>query len=170
MESVATKTSIRNIRKALECLPDSLTSIYDLALERISSMGPDDRDLAMRSLYFIVFAFTPLTTQELQHALAIDTESRHLQDLVEGMVEPECIVQVCAGLVTVDNVGQVRLVHYTVQEYFDQNRDRMFPSGHQEMALICTQYLLFEGLENCCTDEDALRNRLEQYALIKYAA
>lgn len=53
----------------------------------------------------------PLTTLELQHALAVEVGESELDE--ENFPEIEDMVSVCAGLVTVDEeCGIIRLVHY----------------------------------------------------------
>lgn len=69
----------------------------------------------MDVISWITYAKRPLTTPELQHALA--TEVGH-QDLVrDNISDVEDMVSACAGLVTVDKESDiVRLVHYTTQQ------------------------------------------------------
>ena len=55
------------------------------------------------------------------------------------------IVGFCAGLVIIDEETQIiRLVHYTTQEYFRRNGDRILTSAQQDIAISCLTYLLYE--------------------------
>lgn len=85
-------------------------------------------------------AKSPLTTPELQHALAVEAGDVELGE--DNIQEIEEVVSVCAGLVTVDEQSDIiRLVHYTTQEYFERTQTRWFPKRKQilqgPVLLIC---------------------------------
>lgn len=81
-------------------------------MERIEGQVTDQKDLAKQVLSWITYARRPLTTIELQHALAVEAGEAHLDE--ENLPQIEDMVSVCAGLVTVDDEsGIIRLVHYT---------------------------------------------------------
>ena len=65
----------------------------------------------------------------------------------EALPEEEILVDVCAGLVTIDKEAHtIRLVHYTAQEYFLRTRDTLFPSAQKEISRTCLRYLCLDGL------------------------
>jgi hypothetical protein len=67
----------------------------------------------MDVLSWICCAKRPLTTTELQHALAVEIEEDQLDEY--NFPEVEDIVDVCAGLVMIDQGRNIiRLIHYTV--------------------------------------------------------
>ena len=119
-------TSPKAIRTALKKLSAGSEALaydcaYNRAMERITGQGPDSKDLAMRVLWWIAFTTRPLTTLELQHALAVEIGERAIDE--ENLPEIEDMVSVCAGLVTVDEEsGIIRLVHYTTQKYFEDRK------------------------------------------------
>ena len=56
----------------------------------------------------------------------------------ENLPEIEDMVSICAGLVTVDEEGNViRLVHYTTQEYFEQIWSFWFPDAQRDIYSCC---------------------------------
>ena len=58
------------------------------------------------------------------------------------MTEPEILVSVCYGLVTINTEsGVIRLVHYTTEEYFERKRDSWFEDAHDQLAVTCATYL-----------------------------
>lgn len=170
MEVVATKHSVKHIRKALSSLPPTLENTYELALTRINAQNHDDKELAMRILNYVVFAFKAFTARQLRHALAIEEDTADLEELRSGLINTETIIRVCAGLITVDHLGQVLLVHYTTQEYFDKHRTRIFLNGHRDMARCCLDYLCLSDLSKPCTSVRTLRKRLGTYPFLRYAA
>jgi hypothetical protein len=90
-------------------------------MERVERQGPNSVQFAKQVLSWITCAKRPLTTMELQHALAVVIGESELDE--DNLPEIEDIVSVCAGLVTIDNEsGILRLVHYTTQEYFTRTQ------------------------------------------------
>lgn len=91
----------------------------------------------------------PLTTAELQEALAVEIEEPALDK--ENLSEIDAMVSVCAGLVIVDEESDiVRLVHYTTQEYFERTQSRWFPDAETHIATICVTYLSLNTTLLCC--------------------
>ncbi|KAF8461238.1 hypothetical protein BDZ91DRAFT_684166, partial [Kalaharituber pfeilii] len=170
MDTVAAKHSLKQIREALTSLPDGLTATYDVAMERIQAQVKEDFDLANNVLTWVTCAIRPLTVQELQHALAVEIDSNSLDR--EGIFEAESLVNVCAGLVAVDGESnQIRLVHYTAQEYFNRNVNRFFPDANIRIANTCITYLSFDEFSTgCCTSVEDLNKRLEDNPLLTYAS
>ncbi len=95
-------------------------------MKRINEQGPSFRQLAMSVLSWITCAERPLTTLELQRALAVEIDDCRLDE--DNIEKIERMVSVCVGLVTVDEEGSIiRLVHYTTQEYFEQYSAAVVP-------------------------------------------
>src|SRR5262249_14803719 len=115
---------------------------YNGTMERIQGQVPPSRECAMKVLYWIVCARRPLTSLELQHALAVEVGESKLDK--ENLPQVEDIVSVCAGLVIVDDKsGIIRLVHYTAQEYFERMQGRWFPAAEADITATCVTYLSF---------------------------
>jgi hypothetical protein len=70
MDSLKSKSKREEIRETLKCLPRELDGTYKEAMERIETQCEDDGNLAKRVLSWIVYAFRPLSLQELRYALA----------------------------------------------------------------------------------------------------
>ena len=124
----------------------------------------------MRVLWWIAFTTRPLTTLELQHALAVEVGERAIDE--ENLPEIEDMVSVCAGLVTVDEeTDTIRLVHYTTQEYFERTRIEWFPDAQTDIATICVTYLLFDVFDTgFCQTDGEFQSRLKLNPLYDYAA
>lgn len=173
LESLNDKRTPRLIRRTLENLPkgsDSLDQAYGKAMEIIQGQKVGFEELAILVLSWIVCAKRPLTTSELQHALAVEAGDLELGD--DNFQEIEEVVSVCAGLVTVDKESDIiRLVHYTTQKYFERTRERWFPNAETVIATTCVTYLSFDAFESgpCSTDEE-LNARFQLHTLYDYAA
>lgn len=130
LDSLIGKRAPKAIRHALKKLPtgsEAYDHVYSEAMERIEGQLADAEALAKGALSLITYAKRPLTTLELQHALALKTGQAKFDE--GGIPDIEDIVAVCAGLATVDEEGGViRLVHYTAQEYFERTQKDWFPT------------------------------------------
>ncbi|KAF7556652.1 hypothetical protein G7Z17_g1186 [Cylindrodendrum hubeiense] len=181
LQSFDDKTTTRAVRKALRQLQkqtpgsnedqkrDVLDQAYKDAMDRIKNQSPGFQKLALVVLSWITCARRPLTTAELQHALAVEVGDTCLGE--DNLERIERMVSVCAGLVTVDeNTNIIRLVHYTTQEYFERRQKQLFVDAETEITQICATYLSFSVFESgiCQTDTD-FEERLESNTLYDYA-
>ena len=88
-------------------------------MERIEDQLADLEKLAKEVLSRITYAKRPLSIIELQHILGVDVGKSQLDE--DNVPQVEYLVSVCTGLVTVDKESRIiRLVHYTIEEYFDR--------------------------------------------------
>lgn len=171
LESLTGKRSPKAIRAALTKLSTgsgAYDKAYDEAMERIHGQLEDQENLAKDALSWIVCSRRPLQTVELQHALAIEQGTEHLDE--DNITAIEDIVSVCAGLVTVDEESRIiRLVHYTTQEYFERNKSRWLPDAERSLTLSCITYLSFNSLKQPCDKFKDLLNREEENPFFSYA-
>jgi hypothetical protein len=139
-------------------------------MERIDRQKSGFRLLAMKVLSWITYAKRPLTTLELQHALAVNIGDYELDE--ENLREINDMVSVCAGLVTIDEGTRViRLVHYTTQEYFEWTQGKWFPNAETDITTICVTYLSFHVFESgFCQSDTEFEERLWLNQLYDYAA
>src|SRR5947207_15744823 len=98
LESAAA-LSIRHVRKRLQNLPATLVGTYDEAMQRIENQEPDHKDIALKTLAWVSYAFRSLSLKELQHALAIEPGDTELDE--ELVVDGHRITALCAGLVVI---------------------------------------------------------------------
>jgi len=164
------KKSRKDVRIALKNLPEGLYETYDEAIKRIREQDADDVKLAERILSWISYALRPLTVKEIQHALAIQPGEKSIDE--EALLDEDLITHVCAGLVTIDRESDViRLVHFTMQEYFERNRRNIFPDGQTSITLTCLTYLSFDVFETgYCSSDEQMEARLRDNPLLHYAA
>ncbi|KAK6338820.1 hypothetical protein TWF696_009628 [Orbilia brochopaga] len=147
-QSLENQTSPKELKDALEGLATgelAYKAAYDEAMERIHSQPPNFRRLADKVLSWIICAKRPLTKRELQHALAVESKADHTELDAENFPEVNDMISACAGLVTIDEESNIfRLIHYTTQEYFDQNWKKWFPDAQEYLAITCITYLSYD--------------------------
>ncbi|EGO00481.1 hypothetical protein SERLA73DRAFT_160331 [Serpula lacrymans var. lacrymans S7.3] len=97
MDSLAKKTTRKEIRLALESLPQGVNSAYDETMKRIHELDEKHQILAIEAIVLITYASHPLTIKELQQALACSDDLSSADD--ENLVDPSLITDICLGLV-----------------------------------------------------------------------
>lgn len=147
MDSLSTKLSVKALKKAIENLPRELNELYDDALRRIDAQNEDDREVANSLLRWVAYAYRPLTIRELEEALAIVPGEEDFEP--DGLPLIHHALNACAGLLVVDDeTGQVRMVHYTAQDYFDKLLDSRFQGAHTTIAEQCITYLSYKVFQS----------------------
>ena len=138
--------------------------------KRVEGQLQDQKKLAKRVISWISCSKRPLTSSELEHALAVDIGDSELDR--ENITRVDDMVAFCAGLVTVDKEsGITRLVHYTTQEFFDRTKGKWFPNIRTEMTKDCATYLSFDKFESGpCRNDKEFGERLEENRLYDYAS
>ncbi|KAE8364266.1 hypothetical protein BDV27DRAFT_157996 [Aspergillus caelatus] len=141
-----------------------LDQAYNGAFRRIRG------DLAKELLSWVVCARKLLTGDELLHALAVEPGTRSLD--TTNFCDLQEIVSNCAGLVVLDPVSKnVRLVHNTAKDYFQQKISEYFPDAHKNIAVSCVTYLSYDAFKSGpCPNDKAFEARLQQYPLLDYAS
>jgi len=167
-------SSPKALRNALKRLPTG-SQAYDDAYQdimgRINNQGSNQQTLAHQVLEWIVRAPRPLTITEIQHAIAVELDNPDARLDDENLSQEDCLVSVCAGLVTVDReTGVVRLVHYTAKEFFDRTQDLWFPRQQTDLTRVCLKYLSFEELTGSCGNDREYEERLGKHGFFRYAA
>lgn len=139
-------------------------------MKRIEGQMSDQTEMAMQVLAWITCAKRPLTTAELQSALAVEiNESDFDEDNLPDLID---MVSVCAGLVTIDEQSNViRLVHYTTQEFFERNQSTWFPNANCYIGSICVAYLSLDIFKTGhCRTREELISRVDHHPFGVYAA
>jgi ankyrin repeat protein len=173
MDSFRDKLIIRDVKFALQKLPqgsDAYDVAYSAAMERIFAQGGGSSKMAKKILAWILCAHRPLSTLELLHALAVEPGDNEIDE--DNILETEQLLTICAGLVTIDEQSDnVRFVHYTTQEYLQRNQQMWLLHAEFEIARSCTAYLSIDGLTvGPCPSQEDYEHRLEEFALLGYAA
>ncbi|KAL7961272.1 ankyrin repeat-containing domain protein [Trichoderma compactum] len=167
LDTLVDKVTIADVREAVMQLPkqvsgsgedkrlEILNQAYESAWERINGQKEGFRNVATRVLAWISFAKRPLSTKELQHALAVKIGMDVLDE--DAIPQVQDMVSFCAGLVTVDEESDViRLAHYTTQEFFDRKKSDWFPNAEAMIAETCISYLSLKVFGKYCLNEPDL--------------
>ena len=151
MDRVFSTRTVKGIKFALASMPQKIDELYKLTLERIQRQAGDDGTLAMRILSWITHARRPLSVNELRHGLAVEYNNDEDIDLnateldEDNLLQPESLVDVCAGLVIIDSASQIiRLVHYTTQEYFGNKLLDLFAGAEADISKACLTCLSYD--------------------------
>ncbi|KAJ6521490.1 hypothetical protein DFH09DRAFT_479143 [Mycena vulgaris] len=167
IDSLTTKHTVKAVRGALAHMPTDLNSTYDEVVERINRQTEDDKMLAWRTLSWVTNAKRPLRPSELQEALAVEPGTKELDP--DNRLDMNTILSVCAGLVVINEADKrVRLIHYTMQTYFDGVQARDFPRGQTDITMSCITYLSFDIFSQALDDALTL-NLFRRNSLLDYA-
>jgi ankyrin repeat protein len=170
IRTILDQTTRREMRKALKEMPKGLDSTFEETLRRIERQPDSRAKLAKKVLMWISHAKQPLRVRELQHALAVEIGDTSFD--VDGCPLPSHMVHYCLGLITIDEESStIRLVHFTVQEYFLRRQSEIFLSGEHLILSTCLTYLSFDAFRkgDCDTYNDYQAKR-ENYPFLEYAA
>ncbi|KAM7197581.1 hypothetical protein V8F33_005547 [Rhypophila sp. PSN 637] len=171
--SICNHTDKKSVLQALSRLQSGSNAYevaYEEAMGRIKRQKAGPAELAFKVLAWITCATRPLSTVELQHALAVEEREDSVDEA--KITDVDDLVSYCAGLVTVNKqTGIIRLVHYTTQEYFNRERKKWFPSADDDMAAVCLRYISMPVFEQgICASWPEFNLRMVRYPLYSYAA
>ncbi|TGJ72390.1 hypothetical protein EYR41_004289 [Orbilia oligospora] len=179
-ETIKTSRSLKKLHEALESFTaqgKSSVGAYDNTYRAImeSIQGYGDRgltEMAFQVLSWIICASRPLTKAELQYAIAVEHPDEASEVDIANLSDVDDLVSNCRGLVTIDEQSNIiRLIHYTVQEYFERTRMTWFPNSHSDIAKICVIYLSQDTFKlGSCSTYKEFQQRLQSNALYEYAA
>ncbi|KAJ7434978.1 hypothetical protein FB451DRAFT_1379598 [Mycena latifolia] len=168
IESLATKTTIKAVREALQHLPKDLQHTYDEAIHRIHQQTEEDRQLGLLALTWVANAKRPLSVEELREAMAIEPGSTSLD--IDNLLDIDIILSVCAGMIIVDKtICVVRLIHYTAQDYLDGIQPLQFPFAQTIIVNSCLRYLSFKDFENLPAFWKERRDLVATHPFLQYA-
>ncbi|KAI3320964.1 hypothetical protein HD806DRAFT_537622 [Xylariaceae sp. AK1471] len=171
LEALRTKKTLKKMKNVLNSLPTGpkpYDHAYEEVMKRVIGHDPDSEELAKQVLSWITCAIRPLTTWELQHALAVEVGGPDLDE--DNLLLVEDMVSVCAGSVVIDEESEIiRLVHYTTQEYFERTQSQWFLNAQSDITTICTTYLSFQVFGSGPSQTDEFEERHHLNPLYYYA-
>ena len=143
MQVVLEAMTKSEVRKALRSLSASLSQAFENTVRRIENEPRNRREVALKSLMWVLRARRPLQMSELQHALATQIGESQLDD--DNILQPRFIIECCAGLIIIDDKSStVRLVHYTLQDYLQLIYQDRLAQDDIEIAKVCLTYICFD--------------------------
>ena len=157
----------RKRMKALETVPGDMSSAYKDVVQRIEQGKTGEKELAIKILSWLFYAFRPLLMDELLEALVVEDGDQDLQR--DYMLTATDVVECCKSLVVHEiSTGLVRFPHFTVQEFIEGIKDSLLPT--EVVARTCLNYLAFDEFGKECCQYNSLMKRLENYKFSDYAA
>lgn len=122
---------------------------YLKTMDRIDSQSDAKKNLAKKTLAWVIWSKRVLTPHELRYALAIDEGEKNFDE--DGLISLGDIVSACKGLVVIDlDNDTVRLSHHSVHEFFtgpQGHLERWNPRSELYVASICLTVLNFESYD-----------------------
>lgn len=179
IEYLCAQISVKQLRSALEALrlsakvsagaENPLDATYDRVMETIKRKALPSRDLAMNILTWLTAGYRTFTVGEIRVAASLIPGQGTL-DEGEDLPDHETMLDVCAGLVTIDEVSNsIRLSHLTVHDYLVRNAAMSTPKAHENIASICSTYLSLDVFaDGVCQSMKSLDDRLATYPLLEY--
>jgi len=163
--AILDEVTIRKRRQKLDLMTSrlGLDGAYDATLDRIKSQGKGKSTLGMAALMWISRSERPMHIGELCEALAVEIGSRDMD--IENIPPEKTLLSSCLGLATVDESSVIRLVHFTLQEYFNQHSEH-FKNPQATMTEVCLTYLNFDSVSELSPSLNSApaETRLLQYA------
>ncbi|KAK2480748.1 hypothetical protein H9L39_06387 [Fusarium oxysporum f. sp. albedinis] len=133
LHSLENETSERDVKDALKRFEDRaknndnapkfniVDQAYNDTLKRLREQHQNSSDLAFRVLAWICCTGWKLPAGAIQHGLALREGDTTFHE--DGIVDESLLLSVCCGLVEIPKGSrEIRLVHYTTENFFRHNR------------------------------------------------
>jgi hypothetical protein len=169
VESLGSCLTAKQFKKTIEKVPSTLNSAYDSTIDRIDQQHSQWSDIAYETMAWMCFAKRPLHVEEIEHAIAIVVESQEFD--VDDIVPGRKLVDLCCGLVMMDDSKRFRFVHPTVQDHIKVVLRERLPDVETIVTRKCLTYLQLKHLESGpCTNKEELETRLSNFPLMRYCS
>ena len=143
---------------------------YTKTMARICGQVEEQKELAIETLMWIVYAERLLTCEELVHVLATEPDDLVFHD--DNIPDIEDVMSACCGLLILEEKTRlVRLVHRTAQEYFNGDGRSWLPGAQTKLSKVCNAYLNFvKPVGNQTLSDEAFKDILSQFPFYNYAS
>ncbi|RDA94396.1 hypothetical protein CP533_2262 [Ophiocordyceps camponoti-saundersi (nom. inval.)] len=170
LRTILDEPTLGDMEEALTCLSRGLAQAFEDTISRIQRLPGSRAKLGMRVLMWICHAKRVLTAAELGDAMSVRAGQRSIS--AKFRPSARMMVECCQGLAAVDpRTMELRLTHYAIQEFLEDNSQRLFPRAGPDMALTSMRYLLFDDFaQGPGLDADAIRSRIQHSPFLSYAA
>lgn len=136
--------TLEDIESALQQLPEGMEALYiRMASSITDNPNPRDKQLATKILQCLTCSLRVLSVPEMAHALG---------EAASGILDlPHAIGDLCGGFATVDNDGNVSIIHHSAREYLLASSDQRDFSidratAHKDLFLSSIHCLMSTGL------------------------
>ncbi|KAM4064628.1 ankyrin repeats (3 copies) domain-containing protein [Hirsutella rhossiliensis] len=165
-------SSHQEVRQALENLPDGLDKTYDRMLQNIE---PKLKTQVLGVLKWLACSMTPLTIEEVAEIFILRLDKDAILDANERLCRPENVLKyLSSGLVVTvaarfGNV-QVRLSHYSVQEYLTCSRISEGPAANFSFTDVDANIHVARSSLAYILQRDISESYSNDFPLVRYAA
>ena len=143
MQAILGAMTKSEIRKSLRNLSADLGQAFEDTIQRIEREPRNRQQVAMQTLVWLSHACRPLQINHLLYALATQVGDTVFDR--DNLLQPRLIVESCFGLVVIDEESSnVRLVHYTLQDYLRSRHEGFLTQEQTYLTQICLTYLFFD--------------------------
>jgi len=142
-------------RDRLYSLPDAPEDAYRQLWARILGQEQSDAILARRIFSWVTFSEHPLTIEDLQHALHLETDPQIWPFDPDDLIPEEELGSVCLGVIALKpRTSVIAFVHHTAEVFFPQFLTSSFATEAQsQIAVACLRYMRLMGsLLGCYLD------------------
>lgn len=147
IKSLSSIHNIRDLRQALQELPDTIDQQYEKEWGRILEQESRSKAIAQQTVSWVYHACRHLKVEELCHALAVRPGDKSFES--EGVTSINDIIHACQGLVIVEQHSHfVRLVHSTTHEFFQNHHGRLFTITPTHLTRYCLTYLCLDDFND----------------------
>ena len=171
VQAILNEPTVGEMKKALGKMPRGLNDALKSTMARIQDQPDGRRQMGLNALMWISHAKRPLLVNEVSEALAIRSGDKSLDR--DSQPRPGIIVDCCMGLVTInEKTSEVRLVHFSVQEFLHANQSLFFPDAEDIIAEACITYSLFDVFgegNGCRSGKSEIEDLIIDHPFIKYA-
>ena len=141
MNEIGAQSTPGAVRLALGSLPREINKTYDQAMERIKALPEEDRVIALKTLSWIHVRYRyQIFSDEnikclpvLRLVVSIRAQEETFDE--EFVPDRQDITSFCAGLVTIDELGTAKFVHFSTEEYFNTFNQTLALYTQPELAL-----------------------------------
>ncbi|KAK0666772.1 ankyrin repeat-containing domain protein [Cercophora samala] len=164
------------IRSALTNLPRTLQETYIRILQRIEDEHPDDVETVQKILTWLVRGIRNLSLEELAEAISIEPDNGGgSMDFDAVDTDPEDMLELLGGLVTVSPDKFVSLAHFSVKEFLvSEDICKTKPvfcvakyETESALASVCLTYLCYDDFAKLLPPDS---DELQEYKFLPYAA
>ncbi|OGM45233.1 ankyrin repeat domain protein [Aspergillus bombycis] len=145
VHAVLQAATMRRREEALKTLPSNLSDAFSGTVARIEQQPIAHSAKAKMIIAWVYLAERPISVNELLCSLAIEDGDKTFNP--RGIPVRSTLLSCCHGLVVIDQeTHTVRLVHYSFQEYLNQQSKMFgFSKGewHSQIARTCLTFLNF---------------------------
>ncbi|KAK0652521.1 hypothetical protein B0T16DRAFT_505053 [Cercophora newfieldiana] len=121
-------------------LPESLEEMYQRIFSLIVQAGQTSSQLASKVLFWLTFSIVPMSSRQIQHALAADRSAADNSELDPTSEFETTAVMACAGLVERRHIGGpdahrsgtsgLFLIHQSLREYIERYTQQSLSMDH----------------------------------------